>query len=226
MAGWTGSVTGGLLTIWGLVGVFFLLLWFGRPEEGNVTTAWRGTRQVAPFALLLGAITGATQCLVAWLTGPELPNIVAGFAALGVGVLLARKGVLTPAQPWDFIEAGGWPDGWLGGLDAPRPDGADRGSPMPLWLAWTPYALVALQLLHDATALPGMARGLASPHAPRSSAAGAGAALCAALSLPAGPAPVHTGGGADGMAAPHGWASVAAAWRRAGRGQIRRWRSS
>ena len=220
VAGWTGSVTGGLLTIWGLVGVFFLLLWFGRPEERNVTTAWRGTRQVAPFALLLGAVTGATQCLVAWLTGPELPNIVAGFAALGVGVLLARKGVLTPARPWDFAEAGGWPDGWLGGLDAPRPDGADRGSPMPLWLAWTPYALVALLLLLTRLPSLGWREALRAPtlHVPRL----LGQELPYTLRylylpglLPFIPVAVLTG-----------WlhrmdrSSVAAAWRRAGR-QIR-----
>jgi lactate permease len=125
VSGWTGVVTGAVLVAWGLFAVFLLLLWFGRGEERSFGGALRGVLPVAPFALLLGVLGGGVQFAVAWLFGPELPDIASGFVVLGVGALLARRGVLVPKEAWAFAPAGEWPPHWSGGL---APAGAATGA--------------------------------------------------------------------------------------------------
>jgi lactate permease len=144
---WTGVLTGSMLAVWGLVGVFLMLLWFG--HEGRIAPgkALKGTLQVAPFALLLGIVAGGTQFAVAWFFGPELPDIAAGFAVLAIGSVLAHRRLLMPAQPWHFPAHDRWPLDWLGGLDAGEFAPKEHRKHMPEWLAWTPYLLVALVLL-------------------------------------------------------------------------------
>jgi len=147
---WTALITGSALVFWGLLGVFLLLFWFGREEERSLRGAIRGAMPVAPLALLLGVLAGATQLGVAWLFGPELPDIAAGFVVLGVGIVLARRGILVPEASWDFPERGAWPREWFGEARGEEPgDDADAEpeAPMSLLLAWTPYLLVALVLI-------------------------------------------------------------------------------
>lgn len=154
---WTAVVTSSALVFWGLVGVYLLLFWFGRDDERSLRGALQGTLPVAPFALLLGALAGATQLIVAWLFGPELPNIAAGFVVLGAGVVLVRRGVLIPEETWDFPEREAWPERWLGNVDEEEGEKQDEGNGeeteeeperrMPVLLAWTPYLIVALVLI-------------------------------------------------------------------------------
>jgi lactate permease len=176
---WTAVVTASVLVFWGLLGVFLLLFWFGRDEERTLRGAVRGTLPVAPFALLLGALAGVTQFAVAWFFGPELPNIAAGFVVLGVGVVLARRGVLIPEDTWEFPERVSWPAQWLGKQDRAdaEADGEETSTErdnseeeagktgaavkeeaekerMSVLLAWTPYLLVALVLV--VTRWPGL----------------------------------------------------------------------
>jgi lactate permease len=144
---WTGVLTGSMLAVWGLSGVFLMLLWFGHEGRISPGRALKGTLQVAPFALLLGLLAGGTQFAVAWVFGPELPNIAAGFLVLAVGSILAHRGLLMPAQPWRFTAHDRWPSNWLGGLDPGAFAPQEHRRHMPEWLAWTPYLLVALVLL-------------------------------------------------------------------------------
>jgi lactate permease len=163
---WTALITGTALVFWGLLGVFLLLYWFGHEGERTLGGALRRTLPVAPLALLLGALAGATQAGMARLFGPELPNIAAGFVVLGVGVTLARRGILVPNERWGFQERDSWPELWAGGLreDARRAAAARSAhraravvKPMPLLLAWTPYLLVAAVLI--VTRWPGLGLG-------------------------------------------------------------------
>ena len=148
VSAWSGVVTGVTYVFWGLLGVFFLTYWFGDADGGrSVGGAVRDTLPIAPFALLLGVVTGATQLVIAWFVGPALPDIAAGFVVLGVGLLLANNDVLVPDREWDFPSDSRWSDAWLGGLDL---DEISRDRPkkeMSVLLAWTPYLLVAVALL-------------------------------------------------------------------------------
>jgi lactate permease len=148
---WTAVFTGSALTLWGLFGVYLLLYWFGNEGERSLGGAWTGLRPVVPFALLLGVVTGGVQFTVARFFGPELPNITAGFAALGVGVLCAQYNILTPQRPWRFAPRAEWRTDWLGGLEAEEINddvgGKSAGTSMPVLLAWLPYMIVAVVLL-------------------------------------------------------------------------------
>jgi lactate permease len=178
---WSAVVTGSALVVWGLVGVFLLVLWFGREEERTLRGALRGTLPVAPLALVLGALAGGTQFVVAAFLGPELPNIAAGFLVLGAGALLAaRRSGLVPRESWDFPDRAAWPDPWRAGSAGEGPAGETAGrrengartslagevrdgapsehegpeARMPVVLAWTPYLLVAGVLI--VTRWPGL----------------------------------------------------------------------
>lgn len=147
VSGWTGVMTGLTFTFWGLLGVFLLHYWFGHADERSIRGAARATVPVAPFALVLGVLAGTVQFAVAWLIGPSLPDIAAGFVVLGVGVVMAERDVLVPSDPWTFPESARWDDAWFGGLD-PSAQETDRPEKrMSVLLAWTPYLAVAGILL-------------------------------------------------------------------------------
>jgi lactate permease len=148
VSAWSAVVTGVTYVFWGLLGVFFMTYWFGDGDGGqSVSRALKSTLPIAPFALLLGVVTGGTQLVIAWFVGPALPDIAAGFVVLAVGLALANNDVLVPDREWDFPDESRWTDTWLGGLEL---DEIARDRPkkeMPVLLAWTPYLLVALALL-------------------------------------------------------------------------------
>ena len=145
VAGWTGVFTGSTLAVMGVLGVFLLLFWFGRPEERSLRGAWRGTRPALPFALTLGVLAGIAQFLVGWFVGPELPTAVAGLVALGTGLLLVRRRWLLPREIWQLPET----EPALAEMGEP-----DEAGAMPVWLAWMPYVLVVVLLF--VTRMPGL----------------------------------------------------------------------
>ena len=157
VAGWTGVFTGTMLALLGLMGVFFLIYWFGSEGQSSEDTssladAWRATRSAAPFALALGAVAGLTQFLVGWFVGPELPSAMAGVAALGTGLLMVRHGVLVPKDVWRL------PEEESQAQTSEALGEAGEGT-MSVWLAWAPYMLVVLLLF--VTRMPGL--GLREP---------------------------------------------------------------
>ena len=148
VSGWSGVVTGLTYVFWGLLGVFFMAYWFGNGNgERSVASAIRSTLPIAPFALLLGAVTAGTQLVIAWFVGPALPNIAAGFVVLAIGLLLANNDILIPESEWDFPDESMWNDTWLGGLELDEVSQEQPKKKMPVLLAWTPYLLVTLVLL-------------------------------------------------------------------------------
>jgi lactate permease len=122
-----------------LVALMMLTTFFG--PEGR-----RGIRpalEAAPFALLAGVLFTVPYLLVAWWLGPEFPSLLGGLIGLPLLLLAARHGILVPKTTWDFPERGLWPKTWSGRLaevEAPE-------KKMPLWLAWTPYVLIAIALV-------------------------------------------------------------------------------
>ncbi|EMA06565.1 L-lactate permease [Haloferax denitrificans] len=147
VSAWTGVMTGLTFAFWGLLGVFLLVYWFGDDDERSVRGAARAAAPIAPFALVLGGLTGGVQLAVAWFIGPALPDIAAGFAVLAVGVVMADRDVLVPAERWTFPDRRGWLDEWLGGLDPSSLDTDEPRKRMPVWKAWVPYVAVAVVLL-------------------------------------------------------------------------------
>ncbi|WP_181686538.1 L-lactate permease [Halorhabdus salina] len=151
---WTGVMTGLTFVFWGVLGVFLLIYWFGDDDERSLSGAARSTLPVLPFALVLGVITGLVQWAVAWFVGYSLPDIAAGFVVIGVGIVMANANVLVPEHKWSFPDRGRWSDTWLGGLDLDSISDDEPTKEMPVWLAWTPYLLVAGFLL--VTRWPGL----------------------------------------------------------------------
>ncbi|MFB6267697.1 MAG: L-lactate permease [Halodesulfurarchaeum sp.] len=145
---WTGVVTGLTYVFWGFLGVWFLAYWFGsETERGSITRSLRSALEVGPFALTLGLVAGLSQMAVAWFVGPALPDIAAGFLVLGVGIVMANYDIMIPSDRWEFPDSDGWSDLWRGGLDLDEMAIEEPKREMPVWLAWTPYLLVAALLL-------------------------------------------------------------------------------
>jgi lactate permease len=121
-----------------LVGLMMLTAFFG--PEGQ-----RGVRyglQAAPFAIFAGLCFTVPHLLVAALVGPELPSLAGGLLGLPIVLVAARRNWLVPKTTWDFPEPASWPKAWRGQLAEVSPP----ARLMPLWLAWTPYVIIALLL--------------------------------------------------------------------------------
>lgn len=157
VSAWTGLVTGTMLAVWGLVGVFLLLFWFGHEGARSLRGALRSTMPIAPLALVLGGVAGTTQFVVAWRFGPELPNIAAGFLVLATGIALVNRNVLVPRDRWDFPAREEWPPRWRARADDPQNDRDLSTGRMSIGRAWAPYALVAVVLM--VTRWPGLGLG-------------------------------------------------------------------
>lgn len=121
-----------------LAAVVLLTAFFGPEGKRGV----RAGLEAAPFAIFAGLCFTVPQLLTAALVGPELPALVGGLVGLPLVLLAARRGVLTPTTTWDFPDPAAWPDMWRGKLVELKPP--ERA--MPLWLAWTPYVLIAVLL--------------------------------------------------------------------------------
>lgn len=109
----------------------------------------RGKRSVryglaaAPFALFAGLCFTVPYMITAVVLGPEFPALVGALIGLPVVLLAASKGFLVPKEEWKFPASEDWEDNWKGVTEA----GAEEQSNMPLWLAWSPYILIALILV-------------------------------------------------------------------------------
>lgn len=124
--------------------------------------SWTEGLSIAPFALLGGVAFVAPYTLAAICLGPEFPSLIGALVGLPIMVVAARKRLLLPKDTWDFPESGCWPADWTGKLGVSLEDDEthppsmpikDAGkdarttTAMPVWLAWTPYLLVALLLV-------------------------------------------------------------------------------
>ncbi len=89
---------------------------------------------VWPFAILAGLVFTSSAWVVAKFLGPEFPSIFGGLVGLIVMVSLARAGILVPSQIWKFA-------------DEPVVEPEQGTQKLGLFMAWTPYLLVAVILV-------------------------------------------------------------------------------
>lgn len=147
VSAWTGVVTGLTFAFWGVLGIVLMVYWFGDDGERSLSGPVSAALPAAPFAFTLGVVAGVSQGLFAWFLGPALPDIAAGFIVLGLGVVMANRGVLVPDDDWDFPDRDSWTDTWRGGLDLDEIQTEQPSKEMSVVMAWTPYLLVAAVLL-------------------------------------------------------------------------------
>ena len=140
-------ITTNVAIIHGLVGtlmpllmVIFLTRFFGRNRS------WKEGFAILPFALFAGLMFTLPYALTGIVLGPEFPSLIGGLFSLAVVVNAAKRGLLMPAQQWDFAPRDSWPKSWLGIIEINSDDFVGK-QPMSQMKAWTPYVLVALLLV-------------------------------------------------------------------------------
>lgn len=107
--------------------------------------SWRDGLEVWPFALFGAAAFVVPYTLLGVFLGPQFPSLVGGLVALGATVLAAKAGWFQPREPWTFPPEEQWEPEWRGSsASAPA---HEQPRAMPLWLAWSPYVLVAVLLV-------------------------------------------------------------------------------
>lgn len=130
-----------------LVGVALLTNYFGKERSIRPALA------VAPFAIFAGLAFTIPYTLTAWTLGTEFPALVGALIGLPLVIWAARRGFLVPQQGWSFPEESHWEDNWR--AHNPTQIGKQVAeSTMPSWLAWLPYALIAIILV--LTRIPGL----------------------------------------------------------------------
>ncbi|ADQ67088.1 l-lactate permease [Halogeometricum borinquense DSM 11551] len=138
------------------IGVAMMTRFFG--EERSIKPAL----EVLPLTLFAWASFSVPYFLTAYFLGPEFPGLIGSMVGLFVTVSALKAGFFHPDEEWDFAPESAWPDHWVGDIKpgesasddvAVAADGGTVQSSMPatagmpLWKAWTPYALVALLLV-------------------------------------------------------------------------------
>ncbi len=140
-------ITDEVVIFHGIAGTFMPLLmimmltrFFGR------SGSWREGLSILPFAIFGGLAFTVPYMLIGFLMGPEFPTILGGLIGLVILVFAARAGFLVPKDRWDFAPPQEWPAHWLGQLEVVIESSA-QARKLPLWLAWTPYLLIAVFLV-------------------------------------------------------------------------------
>lgn len=123
-----------------LLMVMFMTRFFGKNKS------WTEGLAIAPFALFAGICFVVPYVLTSILLGPEFPSLIGSVVGLLIVVPAARAGFLIPKTTWDFADAKDWPSDWMGTLEISLDD-LSSGRKIPLWLAWTPYLIMALLLV-------------------------------------------------------------------------------
>ncbi|WP_214364672.1 L-lactate permease [Pseudonocardia sp. H11422] len=107
---------------------------------------------VWPFALYAAFAMTVPYVIVAAVLGPEFPSLLGGLIGLALVMFTSSRGFLMPKQTWDFPPRARWSDRWTGSIEADTSTLAGRR--MSIWLAWTPYVVVALLLVLTRTVGP------------------------------------------------------------------------
>ena len=107
---------------------------------------WTDGLAILPFALFGGLAFTVPYLVTAILLGPEFPSMLGGMFGLAVVTFAARRGFLVPNVSWDFDKPSAWPEDWKGQASTTIENDAPAAA-IPIWLAWTPYVLLAGLLL-------------------------------------------------------------------------------
>jgi lactate permease len=138
----------------GIIGILIPLLmvvmmtrFFGKKKS------WTEGLSIAPFAIFGGLAFTVPYALTGVFLGPEFPSLLGALVGLGIVTFAAKVRFLVPKDTWDFPPASEWASEWVGKLEM-KLDSLSGRKPLPVWLAWTPYVLVAAFLV--ATRVPSL----------------------------------------------------------------------
>ena len=105
---------------------------------------WRSAVSEWKFLLFAGAAFVVPYLLTAMFIGPEFPTLVGGMVGLLLVITAVKRGWFPIQRAWDFPEANQWLESW----SSPDYEVQEiRARSLPIWLAWSPYGLVAALLL-------------------------------------------------------------------------------
>ncbi|WP_333720331.1 MULTISPECIES: L-lactate permease [unclassified Campylobacter] len=103
-----------------------------------------------PFALLASLSFIVPYLIAAKFLGIELPSLLAGLISLGILIVAAKAGFMTPKDNWDFVPRAQWQEFWIGSTqaseNAPKQEESSKKE-MPLFMAWLPYILISFILV-------------------------------------------------------------------------------
>jgi len=119
--------------------------------------SWTEGLSILPFALFGGLSFTVPYVLTALFLGPEFPSLLGALIGLAIVTFAAKKGFLVPKDTWDFAPKDTWDPEWTGEIAIDLE--SQTGRTMPVWLAWSPYVLVAAFLV--LTRLPSLPLGAA-----------------------------------------------------------------
>ncbi|WP_199768136.1 MULTISPECIES: L-lactate permease [unclassified Helicobacter] len=118
--------------------VFLLVRIFGKNKN------FKDALPILPFSLFASVVFVIPYLLIAKYGGFEIPSLIGGLVSLGILVLSAKVGFLTPKQSWDFDTKDRWPEYWIGSVK----DNVSLGTKkINILLAWIPYLLISLILV-------------------------------------------------------------------------------
>ncbi|GKZ14578.1 L-lactate permease [Haladaptatus sp. T7] len=132
------------------IGVAMMTRFFG--EERSIKPAL----EVLPLTLFAWFTFAVPYWLTAYFLGPTFPGLIGAMSGMVFTVGALKAGFFHPDEEWDFAPQELWPEHWVGDIEpgetspSETPVAADGGvvtKQMPLWKAWTPYALLAALLV-------------------------------------------------------------------------------
>lgn len=118
--------------------VFLLVKFFGKNKS------FKDALPILPFSLFASVMFIIPYYLIAKFGGFEIPSLVGGLVCLGILVLSAKIGFLTPKTSWDFDTQDKWPSFWVGAQKSEAPKNDKK---IGILLAWIPYLLISAILV-------------------------------------------------------------------------------
>lgn len=118
--------------------VFLLVRFFGKNKS------FKDALPILPFSIFASVMFIIPYFLIAKFGGFEIPSLVGGLICLGILVLSAKIGFLTPKDSWDFDTQDRWPNFWIG---AQKSQEVQSNKKIGIFLAWLPYILISLILV-------------------------------------------------------------------------------
>lgn len=118
--------------------VFMLTKFFGKNKS------FKDALPIIPFSIFASIMFIIPYLLIAKYGGYEIPSLIGGLVCLGILVLSAKVGFLTPKTVWDFEETSKWDTSWIGAQSAQK-DYSNKN--INVFVAWVPYLIISLILV-------------------------------------------------------------------------------
>lgn len=118
--------------------VFMLTKFFGKNKS------FKDALPIIPFSIFASIVFIIPYLLIAKFGGYEIPSLIGGLVCLGILVLSAKVGFLTPKTVWDFDETSKWDSSWIGSQSAQK-DYSNKN--IHVFVAWIPYLIISLILV-------------------------------------------------------------------------------